>query len=56
VREAGLESDIAFCAQESIVDCVPRLTGMVDGIAIIETTATAATTSAAGVGEDHENQ
>lgn len=56
VREAGLESDIAFCAQESIVDCVPRLTGMADGIAIIETTETAATTSAAGVGEDHENQ
>jgi hypothetical protein len=32
----GLESDIAFCAQESIVGAVPRLAETVDGIAVIE--------------------
>lgn len=36
LRREGLESDIVFCAQESIVGAVPRLTGTVDGIAIIE--------------------
>jgi 2-phosphosulfolactate phosphatase len=36
LRREGLDSDIAFCAQESIVDAVPRLTETVDGIAIIE--------------------
>ena len=33
LRREGLESDIAFCAQESIVDVVGRLTEMVDGAA-----------------------
>jgi 2-phosphosulfolactate phosphatase len=36
LRREGLESDIAFCAQESIVDAVPRLTRTVDGIAVLE--------------------
>jgi 2-phosphosulfolactate phosphatase len=36
LRREGLESDIAYCAQESIVDVVPRLTGTEDGIAILE--------------------
>lgn len=39
LRREGLESDIAYCAQESIVDVVPRLTGTVDGIAILEVAA-----------------
>ena len=36
LRREGLEADIAFCAQESIVDVVPRLTGTDNGIAILE--------------------
>jgi 2-phosphosulfolactate phosphatase len=39
LRREGLESDIAFCAQESIVAAVPRLTETVNGIAVIETAA-----------------
>jgi 2-phosphosulfolactate phosphatase len=35
LRREGLESDIAFCAQESIVDAVGRLTEMVDGAAVL---------------------
>jgi 2-phosphosulfolactate phosphatase len=35
LRREGLESDIAYCAQESIVDVVPRLTGTEDGVAIL---------------------
>lgn len=35
LRREGLESDIAFCAQESIVDVVPRLAEMVDAVAIL---------------------
>ena len=33
LRREDLESDIDFCAQESIVDTVGRLSGMVDGAA-----------------------
>lgn len=36
LRREGLDSDIAFCAQESIVDAVPRLARTVDGVAILE--------------------
>jgi 2-phosphosulfolactate phosphatase len=36
LRRVGLESDIAFCAQESIVGAVPRLAETVDGVAVIE--------------------
>ena len=35
LRREGLESDIAFCAQESIVDVVPRLSGMLGSIAVL---------------------
>jgi len=38
LRREGLEADIAFCAQESILDSVPRLTAM-DGTIPILTTA-----------------
>lgn len=41
LRREGLEADIAFCAQESIVDCLPRLAGTEDGIAIVERSADA---------------
>ena len=44
LRREGLESDIVFCAQESIVDAVPRLTETVDGVAIVQ-----AVTAAAGI-------
>jgi 2-phosphosulfolactate phosphatase len=43
LRLEGLESDIAFCAQESIVDAVPRLARTVDGVAILELAAQPAT-------------
>jgi 2-phosphosulfolactate phosphatase len=36
LRREGLESDIEFCARESVVDVVPRLMGTVDGVAILE--------------------
>jgi 2-phosphosulfolactate phosphatase len=36
LRREGLQSDIAYCAQESIVDVVPRLSGTADGAAILE--------------------
>ena len=39
LRREGLESDIAYCAQESIVDVVPRLAKTVEGIAILEVAA-----------------
>jgi 2-phosphosulfolactate phosphatase len=35
LRREGLESDIAFCAQESIVDVVGRLSDTVDGAALL---------------------
>jgi 2-phosphosulfolactate phosphatase len=35
LRREGLESDIAFCAQESIVDVVGRLTATQDGAAVV---------------------
>jgi 2-phosphosulfolactate phosphatase len=41
LRREGLESDIAFCAQESIVVAVGRLTEMVDGAAMVTATPTA---------------
>ncbi|MEJ7797926.1 MAG: 2-phosphosulfolactate phosphatase [Solirubrobacteraceae bacterium] len=36
IHAAGLSGDIAFCAQESITTVVPRLTGMLDDIAVLE--------------------
>jgi 2-phosphosulfolactate phosphatase len=35
LRREGLESDIVFCAQESIVDTVPRLTATDDAIPVM---------------------
>ena len=35
LRRENLESDIAFCAQESIVDAVGRLSEMLDGAAVL---------------------
>ena len=37
LRREGLESDIAFCAQVSIVDAVPRLAATEEGAAVVET-------------------
>jgi len=39
LRREGLESDIVFCAQESIVDVVPRLVRMQGGVAVLEAAA-----------------
>jgi 2-phosphosulfolactate phosphatase len=55
LRREGLESDIAFCAQESIVGVVPRLAEMIDTVAVLtlaEHAATAAVTSA----ESHKRE
>jgi 2-phosphosulfolactate phosphatase len=35
LRREGLESDIAFCAQESIVDTIPRLATSTDAIPVM---------------------
>ena len=35
IRREGLERDLEFCAQESIVDVVPRLSGMLGAIAVL---------------------
>jgi 2-phosphosulfolactate phosphatase len=35
LRREDLESDIVFCAQESILDTVPRLAETVEGVAVI---------------------
>lgn len=56
LRREGLESDIAFCAQESVVEVVPRLIEMIDGVAIIEAAAVPARTGAATVAGDEGNQ
>jgi 2-phosphosulfolactate phosphatase len=42
LRREGLESDIAYCAQESIVDVVGHLSEMVDGAALLTAAPTAA--------------
>jgi 2-phosphosulfolactate phosphatase len=40
LRREGLQSDIAFCAQESIVDAVPRVSATEKGAAVIAAAAT----------------
>ena len=55
LRRESLESDIAFCAQESIVETVPRLTALVGGVAIVEAAPAPAAAGAgplAAAGED----
>jgi len=52
LRREGLESDIAFCAQESIVEVVPRLTETIDGVAIIEAAPAPARAGAATIEGD----
>jgi 2-phosphosulfolactate phosphatase len=47
LRREGLESDIVFCAQESIVDAVPRLAATAEGAAVIEAASTSGRTTAA---------
>ena len=46
LRREGLESDIAFCAQESIVDVVGRFTATQDGAAVVTIASVAAVASA----------
>jgi 2-phosphosulfolactate phosphatase len=45
LRREGLESDIEFCAQESIVDVVGRLTATLDGAAVVSAATVGAATS-----------
>lgn len=53
LRREGLESDIAFCAQESIVDAVPRLAATVEGVAVIEAAPTSGPTRTAAADATH---
>ncbi len=36
LREAGLGDDVEWCAQESIIDCVPRVAAVEDGVSVVE--------------------
>ncbi len=36
LREAGLGDDVEWCAQESILDCVPRVAAVEDGVSVVE--------------------
>ncbi|HEV2773584.1 MAG TPA: 2-phosphosulfolactate phosphatase [Thermoleophilaceae bacterium] len=36
LREAGLEDDVEWCAQESALDCVPHVAAVEDGVTIVE--------------------
>jgi 2-phosphosulfolactate phosphatase len=47
LRREGLESDIAFCAQESIIDAVPRVIETIDTLAVL-TLADASAPASAG--------
>ncbi len=38
LREAGLGDDVEWCAQESIIDCVPRVAAVEDGVSVVELT------------------
>lgn len=50
LRREGLEADIAFCAQESIVDAVPRLSETNDTLAVLTLATSAPPPAAAGAG------
>jgi 2-phosphosulfolactate phosphatase len=56
LRREGLESDIAFCAQESIVDAVPCLTGTVGGVAVLEAALAPVQTGSAPASHKDGNQ
>jgi len=47
LRREGLESDLAFCAQESIVAVVPRLSATIDSVAVLTRAPSAAPATAA---------
>ena len=50
LRREGLESDIVFCAQESIFAVVPRLSATLDGVAVLTPAQRAAPAEIAGAG------
>jgi 2-phosphosulfolactate phosphatase len=52
LRREGLEGDIAFCAQESIVDTVPCLSEMIDGVAVVRAVPAPARTGSARVSRE----
>jgi 2-phosphosulfolactate phosphatase len=55
LRREGLESDIVYCAQESIIDVVARLTATADGIATLEATPAQAPREAAATAASEPN-
>ncbi|HWC25039.1 MAG TPA: 2-phosphosulfolactate phosphatase [Solirubrobacteraceae bacterium] len=50
LRRENLETDIAFCAQESIAETVPRLSETIDTLAVLTTAAADAPPPAAAAG------
>jgi len=50
LRREGLESDLAFCAQESIVAVVPRLSATIDGVTVLTGALSAAPATPASAG------
>jgi 2-phosphosulfolactate phosphatase len=52
LRREGLESDIAFCAQESIVDVVGRFTATENGAAVVTVATVAAVANADAPAEE----
>jgi 2-phosphosulfolactate phosphatase len=36
LREAGLGDDVEWCARESVLDCVPRVVAVEDGVGVVE--------------------
>jgi 2-phosphosulfolactate phosphatase len=55
LRREGLESDIVYCAQESIIDVVARLTATADGIATLEARSAQAPREAAATAASEPN-
>ncbi len=55
LRREGLESDIAFCAQESIVGVVPRLSSMIGTVAVLTEAERAVPSVIAGVAADRQD-
>jgi 2-phosphosulfolactate phosphatase len=56
LRREGLQSDIVFCAQESIVDVVPRLSAMVGSHAVLAVAQRAAAAPAVVASPDNHKR
>jgi 2-phosphosulfolactate phosphatase len=52
LRETDQHADIEYCARESILDVVPRVTGSMPGVAIVTAGQTGATAGASSIDND----